>query len=184
MEITKYRPQLSAALEHMTGYLRQGQSKLMKLGRTVADKPRRLREALRARENDLQDLLTSSRDPIVVTDVGCRFVAANQKGLDLFGVSESNMSMFNLDAFLSLGQMPFFEGNGSPFLRGEERHGQCTIRRLNGSLWVAEYIFVANFVPHRHLCRFVNMKPLPVKSLTQTIHAGHGSNNSNSFQLY
>jgi PAS domain-containing protein len=89
MELTKYRSQVSAALDYMTVFLRQEQTKLMKLGRTVAEKPRKLREALRARENDLRDLLESSIDPIVVTDVGCRFVAANQRGLDLFGVSET-----------------------------------------------------------------------------------------------
>jgi PAS domain-containing protein len=184
MEISKYTSQLFLVSEQVTVYLRQAQNTLTRLGRSVADKPRRLQEALRARENDLRDLLVSSLDPIVVTDVGCRFVAANQKGLDLFGVSETNMRMFNVDAFLSLGQMPYFEGNGSPFLRGIERHGQCTIRRLNGSSRFAEYIFAANFVPHRHLCRFVNVKPVPVKLLTQTFHAGHGSNSSNSFQLY
>jgi PAS domain S-box-containing protein len=183
MELTKYRSQVSAALEQAKVYLRQGQNKLMKLGRTVADKPRRLREALLARENDLRDLLASSLDPIVVTDVDCRFVAANQKGLDLFGVSDTNMRMFNIDAFLSVGQIAYFDGNGSPFLRGKERHGQCRIRRLDGSLRVAEYTFVANFVPHRHLCRFDNVKPAPVNLLTQTFHSGRGSNEF-TFQLY
>ncbi len=158
MEITKYTSQVSAALEHMTAFLRQEQTKLMKLGRTVAEKPRRLREALRARENDLRNLLASSLDPIVVTDVGCRFVAANQKALELFGVSETNMRMFNTDAFIPIGQMANFDGSGAPFIGRTERHGQCDIKRLDGSLRVAEYIFVANFVPHLHLCRFVNVK--------------------------
>jgi hypothetical protein len=42
MELTKYRSQVSAALEHMTVFLRREQNKIMKLGRAVADKPRRL----------------------------------------------------------------------------------------------------------------------------------------------
>ena len=79
MEITKYRSQLFAASEQAMVYLRQAQSTLTGLGRTVADKPRRLQEALRARENDLRDLLVCSLDPIVVTDVGWRFVAAMPK---------------------------------------------------------------------------------------------------------
>jgi PAS domain-containing protein len=170
MELTKYRSQVSAALEHVTVFLRQERTKLMKLGRTVADEPRRLREALRARENDLRDLLASSLDPIVVTDVGCRFVAANQKGLDLFGVSETNMRMFNIDAFLSVGQMSHFDGNGTPFIGRTERHGQCNIKRLDGSLRVAEYIFVANVIPHRHLCRFVNVKTAQKKSCHEGTH--------------
>jgi PAS domain-containing protein len=127
MELTKYRSQVSAALEHMTVFLRREQNKLTKLGRAVADKPRRLREALRAKENDLRDLLANSLDPIVVTDVGCRFVAANQEGLDLFGVSETNMRMFNIDAFISVGQTAYFDGNGTPFIGRTERHGQCNI---------------------------------------------------------
>jgi PAS domain-containing protein len=158
MELTKYKSQVSATLEHVTVFLRQEQTKLMKLGRTVAEKPRRLREALRARENDLRDLLSASLDPIVVTDVGCRFLAANQKGLDLFGVSESNLRMFNIDAFITIGQMSDFDGNGTRFVGRTERHGQCNIKRLDGSLRIAEYTFVANFVPHRHVCRFVNVR--------------------------
>jgi hypothetical protein len=63
MEITKYRSQLFAASEQAMVYLRQAQNTLTRLGRTVADKPRRLQEALRARENDLLDLLVSSLDP-------------------------------------------------------------------------------------------------------------------------
>jgi PAS domain-containing protein len=170
MELTKYRSQVSAALQHMTVFLRQEQTKLIKLRRTVADKPRRLREALRARENDLRDLLASSLDPIVVTDVGCRFVAANQKGLDLFGVSESNLRMFNIDAFISVGQMAYFDVNGTPFIGRTERHDQCNIKRLDGSLRVAEYIFIANFVPNRHLCRFVNVKTARKMSYNERTH--------------
>jgi PAS domain S-box-containing protein len=158
MELTKYRSHVSAALDHMTVFLRQEQTKLMKLGRTVTGKPRKLREALRARENDLRDLLESSLDPIVVTDVGCRFVAANHRGLDLFGVSETNMRMFNIDAFVSVGQMSYLDGNSTPFIGQTEKHGQCNIKRLDGGLRVAEYFFIAHFVPHRHLCRFANVK--------------------------
>jgi PAS domain-containing protein len=160
MEITKYRSQLFAASEQAMVYLRQAQNTLTELGRTVADKPRRLQEALRARENDLRDLLVNSLDPIVVTDVGWRFVAANLQGLDLFGVSETNMRMFNIDAFIRI-------------MRRTERHGQCTIKRLDGSLRVADYIFVANFVPYRHLCRFGNAKTPRVNLLHQTFNSGH-----------
>lgn len=158
MELTKYRSQVSAALDHMTVFLRQEQIKLMELGKTVAEKPRKLREALRARQNDLRELLEHSQDPIVVTDGGCRFVAANQRGLDLFGVSETNLRMFNIDAFVSVGQMAHLDGNSTPFIGQTERRGQCDIKRLDGGLRVAEYIFVANFVPHRHLYRFINIK--------------------------
>ncbi len=182
MEITKYRSQLFAASEQAIEYLRHAQNTLTKLGRTVADKPRRLQEALHARENDLRDLLASSRDPIVVTDVGWRFVAANPQGLDLFGVSETNMRMFNIDAFIRIGQMSYLDANGSPFIGRTESHGQCTIKRLDGSLRLAEYVFAANFVPYRHLCRFGNAKTPRVNLLHQTFNSVHGRSDSNTFQ--
>jgi len=181
MELTKYRSQVSAALEHMTVFLRLEQTKLMKLGRGVADKPRRLQEALRAREHDLENLLTTSPDPVVVTDAGCRFVAANQIGLDLFGVSETNMRMFNIDAFISVAQMSSFVADGSPFIGREEKRGQCNIKRLDGSLRVAEYILVPNFIPYRHVYRFVNIKTVRVDLFRQAPNPGHASQPSNDF---
>ena len=184
MEITKYRSQFLIMSEQVMVYFRQTQDTLTRLGRTVADKPRRLQEALRSRENDLRDLLVSSLDPIVVTDVAWRFVAANPKGQDLFGVSEKNMKMFNIDAFIRVGQMSYFDANGSPFVGRTEKHGQCTIKRLDGSLRVADYVFVANFVPYRHLCRFDNVKTPRVNLLHQTFNSSYGKNDSNTFQVY
>jgi PAS domain S-box-containing protein len=184
MEITKYRSQLFTVSEQAMVYFRQAQNTLTRLGRSVADKPQRLQEALRAREKDLRDLLVSSHDPIVVTDVALRFVAANPRGQDLFGVSETNMRMFNIDAFIRIGQRSYFDANGSPFVGRTEKHGQCTIKRLDGSLRVAECIFVANFVPYRHLCRFDNVKTPRANLLHQTFNSGYGKNDSNAFQLY
>ena len=158
MEIIKLRSQFFSLSEQVTTRLRLAQNTLLRLGRGVADRPRRLREVLRARENDLRKLLASSLDAIVVTNVNCRFVAANPKALDLFGVSEANMKEFAIEAFLSHGQIPSFAGHGSSFIRREKRQGKCKIRRLDGSLRIAEYIFVPNFVPNRHLCRFRNIK--------------------------
>jgi PAS domain-containing protein len=172
MEITKYRSQLFTVSEQVMVYLRQAQNTLTRLGRTAADKPRRLQEALHARESDLRDLLVSSIAPMVVTDVSWRFVAANPKGQDLFGISEANMGMFNIDAFVRVGQMAYFDANASPFVGRTERHGQCTIQRLDGSLRVAEYIFEANFVPYRHLFRFDNVRTPQVSLLHKTFNSG------------
>jgi PAS domain-containing protein len=174
MEITKYRSQLFAASEQAMVYLRQAQNTLTELGRTVADKPRRLQEALRARENDLRDLLVNSLDPIIVTDVGWRFVAANLQGLDLFGVSETNMRRFTIDIFLSQDQTPYIAGHGSSFIRREKRHGECKIRRLDGSLRVADYVLLAHFLPNWYVCRFCNIKTARVKSFA-TINSGNGN---------
>jgi len=157
-KISEFRSQLFSASEQLTVQLRLAQNALARLGRMVAEKPRRLREALRARENYLLTLLASSRDAIVVTNVDRRVVAANPKALDLFGVSEANMEKFTIDVFLSHGQSLYFTGHGSRFIRREKRHGECKIRRLDGSLRIVEYIFVADFVPNRHLCRFRNVK--------------------------
>jgi len=167
-KIAKCRFQLFAASERATAHLRQAQNTLGKLGRSAFEKPRRLQKVLRARENNLRRLLTGSPDAIIMMDVDRRFVAANPKALDLFGVSETNMKKFTIDAFLSRSETPYFNGNGSPFKGREERHGECKIRRLDGGLRVAEYIFVANFAPYRHLCRFRNVKRLRSNLLNST----------------
>ena len=182
-KITKLRSQLFAALGQMTVYLRRTQNTLLRLARSIAEKRRRLREALRAREDDLRELLASSLDAIVVTNGDRRFVAANPKALDLFGISEANMRKFTIDAFVPCGQILDFDGTGPPFISKEERSGNCRIRRLDGSLRVAEYIFVANFVPLRHLCRFLNIKTLR-SNLTATFNSRPRPNDSNRSQLH
>ena len=151
--------QLSRAFEQVAAHFQAARSALARFGRGVVDKPQRLREARRARENDLQTLLASSLDAVIVTDNDRRFVAANSRALDLFGVSESNISKFTIDTFLSHGQILDFDRNRSAFVRQEERHGKCKIRRLDGALRVAECFFVANVVPRRHLYRFLNVAP-------------------------
>jgi PAS domain S-box-containing protein len=153
----KITGQVFIGLGYLAIYLQQAQSTLVRLVRNVAGKPRRLQEALRAREDDLQRLLESSPDAVVVTDVGRRFVDANRKALDLFGVSESNMRKFTVDIFLSPGQISLFDGKVSPFRRPNAKYGKCEIRRLDGSLRVAEYRFFANFIPFRHVYRFCNV---------------------------
>ena len=155
--IIKFRSELYVAWGQVTARLQRGQNTVARFGRSIADRPRRRQKALRSRENDLRKLLENSPDAIVVTNVEHRFVEANLKGLDLFGVSETNLSKFTMDVFLSHGQILEFQGIGSPLTRREERHGKCEIRRLDGSLRIAEYSFVANFVPSRHLYRFRNV---------------------------
>jgi PAS domain S-box-containing protein len=181
-KIAKYRSQLFATSKHVTLHLWQAQTTLTRLGRRVVDKPRRLRKALRTRETDLRKLLASALDAVVVTDVDHRFVAANPIALDLFGVSEANLRNFTIDAFFPRGQILYFNGNSSPFIGREERHGECKIRRMDGSLRAAEYSFVANFVPHRHLCRFRNVKTTQVKFIP-TFNYGRG-NESNCGRLH
>jgi PAS domain S-box-containing protein len=155
-KITKFNSQLFAALEQVTVHLRRALNTLRGRGKNALEKTRRLQEARHARENDLRELLASSLDAIVVTNVDRRFVAANPKALHLFGVSETNIRQFTIDAFLLEGQLLYFDGNDLPFISREEKQGECQIRRLDGSLRLAEYIFVANFVPFRHLFRFRN----------------------------
>jgi PAS domain S-box-containing protein len=182
-KIAKCRTQLLATSEQVTLHLGQAQTALTRLGRRVVDEPLRRREALRTRENDLRRLLASALDAVVVTDVDHRFVAANSKALDLFGVSEANLRNFTIDAFLPYGQILYFDGNGSPFIGREEKHGECKIRRMDGSLRAAEYSFVANFVPRRHLCRFLNVKTTQVK-FNCNIPLQARPNDSNSSQLH
>jgi len=157
--IRKFGLRLSRTFEQVAAHFQAARSALARFGRSVVDKPRKLREARRARENDLQTLLASSLDAIIVTDNDRRIVAANSRALDLFGVSESNMSKFTIDTFLSHGQILDFDRNRSAFVRQEERFGKCKIRRLDGTLRIAECIFVADVVPRRHLYRFRNAAP-------------------------
>jgi PAS domain S-box-containing protein len=156
-KITTFSSRLFAASEQVSAHLRRALNTLAGRGKNAIGKTRRLQEARRARENDLRELLASSLDAIVVTNVDRRFVAANPKALHLFGVSEANIRQFTIDAFL-LGQIRYFDGNGLSFISREEKQGECQIRRLDGSLRLTEFIFVANFVPFRHLFRFRNVR--------------------------
>ena len=169
-KITKFCSQLFLVLRKVAGRILRVVSAPVRLGRRIVDKPRRLREARLARENDLQTLLASSLDGIIVTDGNHRLVAANSRGLELFGVSELNMRQFTIGTFLSHGQILDFDRNRSPLTRREERHGKCKIRRLDGTSRHAECIFVANVVPRRHLYRFLNGAP---QEIAQSLQSGH-----------
>jgi PAS domain S-box-containing protein len=173
MEIIKFRSQLVAALEPVRVYLRLAQHTVTRLGGSVVDSSRALQKAPRARGNDLRKLLASSLDAIVITDVGGRLITANSKALDLFGVSEANVKKFTINVFLSHCQIPYFGGPSSGFIRREERHGECKVRRLDGSLRVAEYLFVPHFLPNRHVCRFRSVKTARVKCVA-TFNSGQG----------
>ena len=182
-KITKFTSQLFGPSGQGRVYLQRIRSALLRPARRIAEKRSRIREALRARENDLRKLLGSSLDAIVLTNSDRRIVAANPKALDLFGISQANMGKFTIDAFVSCGQILGFDGTGPPSLRQEERSGKCKIRRMDGSLRVADYIFAANFVPRRHLCRFRSIKTLG-SNLIATISSRPRPNVSSSGHLH
>jgi PAS domain S-box-containing protein len=155
-QIAKFRRPLFIALKELAVLSQRAQKTLTRLARNVIDKPLRLEEARRTSENDLRKLLANSLDAIVVTDGDHRLVCANPKALDLFGVSELNMRKFTIDAFLSHCQI--LELRRKWFvIRRDERYGKCKIRRLDGSLRIAEYICVANFISRQDLYRFQNV---------------------------
>ena len=163
-KIAKFKLLLFIALKKVTVHFQRAQKTLTRLGRNVIDRPRRLKEARRTSENDLRRLLADSLDAIVVTDGDHRLVSANPKALDLFGVSELNMRKFTTDTFLSHFQK--LELRRKWFaIRRDERYGKCEIRRLDGSLRVAEYIFVANFIARRDLYSFQNVAPPGISQL-------------------
>lgn len=156
-KIAKLKAQLYIVFKQGTARLRQAQNRLTELVTNIVDKRQRWRQGLRARESLMRELLANSVDAIGVINIDHRFVAANRRALDLFGVSETNLSKFSIDVFLSRGQIPDLHWSGSSFAGREERHGKCMIRRLDGSLRTAEFAFVANFVPLLHLCRFYDV---------------------------
>ena len=157
--VNKFTERLIIELKQIKIPLQRAHRAITKLVRDVADKRRRLRETLRARENDLRNLLTTSLDAIVVTDGDRRFIAANSRALNLFGVSHRNITMFTMDAFLRDRHVVELDENGPLFKNCKEKHGECEIKSLTGSLLVAEYTFVANVVSQRHLYRFRNVAP-------------------------
>jgi len=138
--------------------LRQGHGAVPRLDRRIAKKPRGVQEAVPTRENGLRLLLTSSLDPIVVITAEHSFVEANRNALDLFGISRTNMMNFTIDTFLSYGPITKGKPYRSAFIKRAEKHGKCEIRRLDGSLRRAEYIYIPNFVPFRHLFRFRDVR--------------------------
>jgi PAS domain-containing protein len=161
-KITQLGGQVSGVSRQVTRKLLKAQDAITALGRTIADKPRRIREVRLMRENDLRNLLAISLDAIVVTDGDRRLVAANAKALELFGISEFNMGNFAVDAFLANVELPDFELTDSSFEHREVRVNRCKIRRLDGGWRVAECHFVAGIVPRRHLYKFLNAAPYKI----------------------
>lgn len=163
-KISAFTARLLVSLKPIKVLLLRGHERLTKLTRTIADKPRRLREERSDRENNLRELLTTSFEAMVITNGDGRFETANSRALDLFGISERNIKMFAIDGFLSHRQVMKIDGNGTHFMNCKERTGECEIKPLNGTLLVAQYTFVANVAPGRSLYRFRNAAP---RKLTQ-----------------
>lgn len=190
MEV-KFRSQAFIALNKVTVHLQGVQKTIVGLGGRVIDKFRRLQEARRTREHDLRKLLANCLDATVVTDGDHRLVYANPKALDLFGVSELNIRKFTIDTFLSHCQI--LELRRKWFaIRRDERYGKCKISRLDGSLRVAEYIFVANFISRQDLYRFEHVAPpgitqlsfsgkMPISYTEPTLGNQFGSSRSEKF---
>jgi PAS domain S-box-containing protein len=163
-KITTFGSQAFIGLNKVMAHLQRAQKALTRLGRSVIDKPRRLQEARRTSENDLRKLLENSLDAIVVTDGDHRLVYANPKALDIFGVSELNMRKFTIDTFLSHCQILKLQRKWFA-IRRDEKYGKCKISRLDGSLRVAEYIFVANFISRQDLYIFEHIAPPGITQL-------------------
>jgi len=161
-KIIKLGGQVSSVSRQVAMKLLKAQNAVTGWGRTIADKPRRIREVRLTRENGLRNLLGSSLDAIVITDGHRRLVAANAQALELFGISEFNMGNFTVDTFLASVELPDFDWNHSSFESREVRLNQCKIRRLDGSLRVAECQFVERVVPRRHLYKFLNVAPYKI----------------------
>jgi PAS domain-containing protein len=164
-KVTTFTARLLVGLKPLKVLLLRPHQTFTRLARTIADKPRSLREERCERENNLRQLLTTSFDAIVVTNNDGRFVMANSIALDLFGISERNLTMFTIAAFLPQRQFVELHGNGGHFMNCKEREGKCEIKPLNGRLLVAQYTFVANIAPARSLYRFRDFTPSKLTDL-------------------
>jgi len=169
-KILIFTARLLIGLKSVKAILLRAHETLTKLARRIADKPRRLRDERRERENDLQELLTTCFDAIVVTNSNRRFVTANSRALDLFGISERNITMFTIDAFLPHRQIVEFSGNGAPLMNRKEMEGACEIKPLKGSLTVAQYTFVPNIAPGRSLYRFRSAQDRSIRMWSKNTH--------------
>lgn len=166
--IKKVGSELHAPLEAGARYVQKARNSVTSIGREIADKPRKMREARQTRENELRNLLATSTDVIVVTDDQHRFVAANTNALELLGVSEANIRNFTLDSFIPMAQILPFNGHWAAFGNNGVKKGNCRIRRLNGNLLLADYEFTANHLPFRHLCIFRNVTCKTVRPFGKT----------------
>lgn len=147
------RPHLAllTASEKADAWIRSLREKIGRVSDRMRQERDRLLYAVRQRESHLAKLLADSKDAVVVTDDEHRLLAANQPALDLLGVSEKNMHKFTIDAFLLADETHLFEPSVPRFIHGTERHGDCMIHRMDGSLREVEFTFQANFVYGRHL---------------------------------
>jgi PAS domain-containing protein len=171
--LKKVGAQIYMLLEYGTRSIQRAGHTVANAGREIASKPQRIQEARKARENDLLNLMAKSLDAIVVTDDEHRFVAANTNALQLFGVSYANIRNFTLDSFIANGQVAGFNGHSASFGSSKMKKGNCKIRRLDGNVRLAEYEFMANHVPFRHLCIFRSVTSKSVGSIarTDTVHS-------------
>ena len=157
-QIAKVGVSLSGATRQVEFRINTAQNSAMTLVKNVVETPRRQRDARRAKENELHNLLSNSLDAMVVTDAKHRLVEANPSALDLFGISELNSKYFTIDTFIARYES-LDDTNPLPVSNQLEIHGRCKIRRLDGALRVAECHFVPDVVPRRHLYEFLNIAP-------------------------
>lgn len=158
MQIAKLRSELLVGLEQVTAYLYRVSNALAAMSKRVGGQNRRLERRLQQREEDLQNVLARyPSDAIVVTNRDRQFIFANPKAMDLFGVSETNLKNFTIDAFVSYSQMLKFRRDSAPLVRRIESHGKCKIRRLDGGLRIADYTSQVNFIPLRQVYKFYNV---------------------------
>jgi len=160
-QMVKAGSHVFVATKQVEARMHLAHSSVATLVKTVVEKPRRLRDARRAKEDELRHLLSLSLDAMVVTDVKRRLVDANPKALELFGISEFNMQYFTIDTFIAHYEA-LDDASASSVSNQVQIHGRCRIRRLDGALRVAECHFVPEVVPRRHLYEFLNIAPYKI----------------------
>jgi hypothetical protein len=72
------------------------------------------------------------------------------------------MRNFTLDAFVASVEQTDFDWSNTWSKGRETRLNRCKIRRLDGGLLIADCQFLAGIVPHRHLCKFLNVAPYKI----------------------
>ena len=154
--LVRWGSRVVEASRHATMRPRNAQNAVSGSESGMVFKPRGILRSQGTSENDVRNFLANSLDAVVLTDRHRRLVAANAKSLELFGISEFNMRNFTLDAFVASVEPPDLDWSHARS-KGREVRLRCKIRRLDGGSLLADCQFVAGILPHRYLCKFLNV---------------------------
>jgi PAS domain S-box-containing protein len=153
-ERARMQSELRAAHDELESLVEQRTAELNEANRQLMlDLAERMKaeQALRDSESQLRALFDNSLDAIIVTDDRRRLVDANPSARALLGLSSKALGEFSFEDFVPADRRADVERDWEIFLKEGAQQGECELRRLDGSLCIADFSSKANFLPGRHL---------------------------------